>query len=94
MKAEISSLYFESIIPPLTCATDGTKPMVKSVCKTVPKSLFWAPTCVQGFVSCIDCPNKNAIVNLRIRLKGNSKRISRNLLCLLGAWKKDVGTAL
>ena len=51
MKAEISSLYFESIIPPLPCATDGTKAMVKSVCKTVPKSLFWAPTCVPGFVS-------------------------------------------
>ena len=94
MKAEISSLYFESIIPPLPCAKDGTKPVVKSVYRTVPKSLFWAPTSVPRFVSCHNCPNKNAIVNLPIKLKRNSKRVSSNSLCLLGAQKKDVGTTL
>ena len=30
------------------CATNRTKLQVKSVCQTVPKSLFW-PTCVPGF---------------------------------------------
>ena len=34
---------------------------------------------------------KNPIVNLPIRLKGNSQRISGNLLSLLEAQNKDIG---
>ena len=34
---------------PVAYAEDGTKLLVKSVCKTVPKSLFWSSTCVPGF---------------------------------------------
>ena len=33
----------------LACVTDGSTDLVKSVCETVSKSLFWAPTCVPGF---------------------------------------------
>ena len=32
-----------------TCATNGTKLLVKSVCETALKSLFLAPTCAPGF---------------------------------------------
>ena len=30
-------------------ATDGNKLSAKSICKTAPKSLFWALTCIPGF---------------------------------------------
>ena len=36
---------------------------------------------------------KNAIVDLPIRLKGNSKRISGNSLSPLGAQNSDIGAA-
>ena len=42
---------------------------------------------------CHDWPVKKAIVNLPIRLKGNSKHISGNLLSSLGAQNKDFGAA-
>ena len=32
----------------IVCATDETKPLVKSVRVTVLKFFFWAPTSVQG----------------------------------------------
>ena len=41
--------------------------------------------------TCHDWPVKNAIVNLPIRLKGNLRRISRNLLSPWGQ-NKDIGT--
>ena len=37
---------------------------------------------------------KNAIVDLPVRLTGNTKSISGNLLRLLGAQKKDTNTDL
>ena len=42
----------------------------------------------------IDCPVKNSIVGLAIGLKGNSKRISDNLLSPLGALNDYLGAAL
>lgn len=33
----------------IACAIDETNPVVKSLCETVPKSLFCASTCVLGF---------------------------------------------
>ena len=33
----------------IACAIDETNPVVKSICETVPKSLFCASTCVLGF---------------------------------------------
>ena len=42
----------------------------------------------------IDCSVKNSIVGLAIGLKGNSKRISDNLLSPLGAHNDDLGAAL
>ena len=41
-----------------------------------------------------DWPDKTAIVNVPIRLKGNSKHISDNSLSPLRAQNKDIGTAL
>ena len=40
-----------------------------------------------------DWPVKKAIVDFPIKLKGNSKRTSGNLLSLLGAQNKDVVAA-
>ena len=40
-----------------------------------------------------DWPVKKAIVDLPIRMKGNSKRISGFLLSPLGAQKRDLGAA-
>ena len=50
----------------LACVTDGNTDLVKSVCETVSKSLFWAPTCVPGFeyalwLACLKCYCKFAI---------------------------------
>ena len=36
-------------------ATDRTKLLVKSVCETALKSLFWDPTCVPGFEYAYTC---------------------------------------
>ena len=43
---------------------------------------------------CYDWPVKNIIVNLPIRLKGNLKCISSNLVSSLGDQSKDIGSAL
>ena len=43
---------------------------------------------------CHDLPVKNAIVNLPIKMKGNSKHTSGNFLSLLGTQNKDISVAL
>ena len=43
--------------------------------------------------TCHDWPVKNAIVDLPIRIKGNSKRISGNSLSPLGAQNKDLAAS-
>ena len=47
----------------------------------------------QDLSTCYDWPVKKAIVNLQIRLKGNSERISGHSLSPLGAENKDIGAA-
>ena len=42
---------------------------------------------------CHDWPVKKSIVNLPIRLKGNSKHICGNALSLLEVQNKDINTA-
>ena len=63
-----------------------------SICETAPKLLFWAPTCISGYevVQDHNWPVQKAIVNLPIRLEGNSKHISSNLLSPLGSQNKDL----
>ena len=69
--------------------------LVESVYEIAPKSLFWAPTWVSGFASTLhDLPVKKGIVDLSIRMKGNSKTNFRNSLSPLGAQNKDLGAAL
>ena len=55
------------------------KTLVKSVYRTVPNSLFWAPTCVAGFehVPLLAC--QKAIISLVVRTAGNSN--SFPLIC-------------
>ena len=48
----------------------------------------------QDLSTCHDWLVKKAIVDLPIRMTGNSKSTSGNLSSLLGAQKKDVGAAL
>ena len=67
--------------------------LVKSVYETAPKSLFWAPHVYQDLSTRHDWPVKKAIVNLPIRMKGNSKRTSGNSLNPLGAQNKDLAAA-
>ena len=76
------------------CATDGSKLLIKSIYGTAPKSLFWAPPVYQDLSMYHDWPVKNAIVDLPVGLKGNTKSISGNLLRLLGAPNKDTRTDL
>ena len=47
----------------------------------------------QDLSTCHDWSVKNAIVNLPIKMKGNSKRSSFNSLSLLGARNEDIGAA-
>ena len=62
----------------VACATDETKPLVKSVCESARKSLFWAPPLYQDLSTRHDWSVKKAIVDLPIRMKENSKRASGN----------------
>ena len=48
----------------------------------------------QDLSTCHDWPVKKAIVNLPIRLKGNSEHIYGNSLSRLRAQNKDIGAAL
>ena len=73
-------------------STDGTKPLVKSVCKSALKSS--APTCVPEDLSIYhDWPVGKAIFDLPIRLKKNLKCTCSNLLSLFRIQNKDLGAA-
>ena len=63
--------------------------LVKSVYKTAPKSLFWAPTVYQDLNTRHDWPVKKDVVNLPISNKGNSKRTSSNSLSPLGTYNEN-----
>ena len=87
----VTRLYTDSlIIISIACTTDGTKLLVKSICETVLKFLFWVPTCEPGFD--YDWPVKKPLSKANITVKRNSKCISSNLLSLLVAQNKDIGT--
>ena len=49
------------------------------------------PAVYQDFSTCHDWAVKKAIVDLPIKLKGNSKCTTVDLLSLLGAQSKDLG---
>ena len=68
--------------------------LVKSVCKTVPKSLFRAPTGIhdKDLSACHDWPVKEAMVNLPIKTNGNLKHTTGSL-SPLGAESRDIHTA-
>ena len=78
----------------LACVTDATNPLVKSVSEPALKSLFWAPSLYQDLTMCHHWPVKKAIVDLPIRLKGNSNLRYGNSLSLMGPQNKDLGTSL
>ena len=54
----------------------------------------WPLPVYQDLNVCHDLPVKNAIVNLPIKMKGNSKHTSGNFLSPLGAQNKDISVAL
>ena len=68
--------------------------LAESVSESALKSLFWAPSLYQDLTMCHHWPVKKAIVDLPIRLKGNSKLRYGKTLSLLGPQSKDLGTAL
>ena len=70
----------------VACTTDETiKPLVKSVCEPVPKTLFWGPTRVWVCTMTVQLKKLQCIIKLPTRLRGNSKPTSGNSLSLLGA---------
>ena len=62
------------------------KTLIKSVCETASKSLFWALSVYQDVTTRHNRPVKKAIVNLPIKMKGNS-------WIPLGAQNKDIGSS-
>ena len=77
----VQSRFFDdpvTVAVVVTCATDETKPLVKSVCESARKSLFWAPPVYQDLNTRHDWSVRKAIVDLPIRMKENSKRASGN----------------
>ena len=97
MSTQLWALYFSKAQQNLACATDKTKPW--KVTSTATKQ-HWnpcsGPTPVyQDLSTCHDWPVEKAIqiVDLTIRMKGNSKYTSRNLLSPFGAENKDLGAA-
>ena len=63
----------------------------KFICKTAPNPCCGSPPVYQDLSTLHDWPVKNAIVDLPIRVKENSKHSSGNSLSLLRAQNKDLG---
>ena len=91
----VSPIYYEHSL----LATDGTKFLVKSICETEHENPCARPPAVLQDLSTqrgmrLDWSVKNVFVNLLVRLKGNTKHISGNLLSsLLVAQKKHISAA-
>ena len=77
----------------LACATDETKLRLSPPTKKRRNPCSGSPPVYQDLSKRRDWPASNAIVDLPIRLKGNSKRDSDNSLSLLEAKNKDLGAA-
>ena len=61
------------------------RPQVKSVCVPMLKSQSGPPAVFQDLSAPHGWPIKKVMVDLPVRLKGNSKHTASNLLSLLGA---------
>ena len=78
----------------VACTTEETiKPLVKSVCEPLSKTLFWGPTRIWVCTMTVRLKKLQCIIKLPTRLRGNSKPTSGNSLSLLRAQNKDLGTA-
>ena len=77
----------------VACATEETKLWLSPSAKQHQNPCSGAPPVYQDLITCHDWPVKKDIVNLPIRMEGNLKRTSSNLLSPLGAQNKDLGTA-
>lgn len=74
-------------------ATDETRPLVNSICKQAPKSLFWAPSCLPGFEYTSWLLEKPLFI-WPISLMVNSKRSPGNSFWLCKASKIRILTLL
>ena len=77
----------------LACATEETKLWLSRSAKQRRNTRSGPPPVYQDLSTRHDWLVKNAIVDLPVRLKGNSKRISGNSLSPLGAQNSDIGAA-
>ena len=77
----------------LACATEETKLWLSPPAKQRRITCSGPPPVYQDLSTRHDWLVKNAIVDLPIRLKGNSKRVSSNSLSPLGAQNNDIGAA-
>ena len=75
------------------CDTDETKLWFSQSAKQCQTPWSGFPPEYKDLSTCHDWPVKKAIVDLPIRLKGNSKRTSGNSLSPLGAQNKHFGAA-
>ena len=75
------------------CATDETTLWLSPSAKLRRNPSSGPPPVYQDLSTRHDWPVANALVDLLIRLKGNSKRISGNSLNLLGAQNMDLAAA-
>ena len=73
----------------VACAVDGTKPCLSPSAKQRRNPCFGPSPVYQDLSMRHDWPGKKAIVDLPIKMKGNSKHISGNSLSPLGAKNKD-----
>ena len=78
----------------LDCAADVTKLCLSLSVKQRRNPCSGSPTLYRGLSTCHDWPVENAIVDLPIRLKGNLKCSSGNLLSPLEAQNKEISAAL
>ena len=77
----------------LACIADETKLWLSPSAKQRRNPCSGPPPVFQDLKTRHDWPVKKAIVDLRIRLKGNSKHTSGNSLSPSGAQNKDISAA-
>ena len=78
----------------VACTTEETKLCLSLSAKQHQNPCSGAPPVYQDLITCHDWPVKKDIVDFPVRMKGNLKRTSSNLLSPLGDQNKDLGTAL